>query len=325
MKTSFTRIIGVDIASKKIDLNDSESRIARQMPNTNAAIAKRLVAKIKDKETTLVICEATGGYEDTLVDAMHDAQINVCVANPRQVRDFAKGHGFLEKSDVIDAAIIRKFGEDVEIHLAQPRSPEEKAHRALVRRRRQILDLLSQEQNRLNREQDSFAAETIEQTVSHFKTQLKTINERLAEVLKKRAKVDPTVEILSSVPGIGLVTVSTLLAELPELGKFNRGQIAKLVGVAPIVNQSGNSDKKRKARGGRSQVRCVLYMAALVATRHNPVIKEFYQRLLSRGKLKKVALAAAMRKLLTIINEMVHKGEPWRSPTKAPETTTAAK
>lgn len=313
MKPNFTRVIGVDIASEKIDVNDSQSKIAVQMPNTCAAIAKRFVAKIKSAETTLVICEATGGYEDVLVDAMHDAGISVCVANPRQVRDFAKGHGFLEKTDVIDAAMIRKFGEDVEIHLTPQRSAEEKTHRAMVRRRVQVLHLLSAEQNRVTQTSDSFAAEMIKETISQLKKQLKTIDERLKKLVVERGKRDPKVAILFSAPGVGTVTVSTLLAELPELGQLNRGQIAKLVGVAPMAQQSGKSDKKRKARGGRSQVRNVLYMATLVATRHNAVIKRFYERLLSRGKLKKVALNAAMRKLLTMLNDMVRNGESWRT------------
>ncbi len=313
MITTFTRVIGVDVASAKLDINDSDSKIATQIPNTLAAISKRLVAKMKTKETTLVICEATGGYEDALVDTMHEAGISVCVANPRQVRDFAKGHGVLEKTDKIDARMIRKFGEDVEIHLTPQRSAQERAHRALVRRRVQVLQLLSAEQNRLAQANDAFAKELIKETISHLKKQLKTMDERLCTLVAECGKTDPKVAILSSVPGIGIVSVSTLLAELPELGRLSRGQIAKLVGVAPIVQQSGKSDKKRKSRGGRSQVRNVLYMATLVATRHNEVIKRFYQRLLAKGKLKKVALNAAMRKLLTMLNDMVRNGESWRT------------
>lgn len=313
MKTAYARVIGIDVASDKIDINDSLGKIKKSLPNTVAAIANQLVPKINPTQSTLVVCEATGGYEHLLVDAMHEAGIDVCVANPRQVRDFAKGHGFLEKSDSIDAQVIRRFGEDVELHLTPERSPQEKAHQALVRRRCQVLGLLSQEQNRLRLTTDAFASEMLKATILHLKTQLKSIDERLATLLAERAKSDPNVEILSSVPGVGVVTVSTLVAELPELGQLNRGQIAKLVGVAPIINQTGRTDKKRKPRGGRSQVRSVLYMATLVATRHNPLIKRFYKRLLSHGKAPKLALVAAMRKLLTILNDMVRNGTPWRS------------
>lgn len=316
MTSRYARVIGVDVSAERLDINDSmttsKARIAAELPNSVAAVSKQMVAKLKGHDSVLVICEATGGYEHILVDAMHEAGIDVCVANPRQVRDFAKGHGYLEKNDRIDAAIIRKFGEDVSVNLTSPRPAGEKSQQAMVRRRCQILQLIAAEQNRLGQTSDEFAIELIEESISHLKTQQKTIDERLAEMLRERAKKDPIVEILQSVPGIGVVTVSTLVAELPELGKLNRAQIAKLAGVAPLVNQSGKSDKKRSTRGGRSQVRCVLYMATLVATKHNPVIRRFYQRLLSHGKLKMVALIAAMRKLLTILNGMVRNGEPWR-------------
>ena len=316
MKTQYARVIGVDIASLKIDINDSAGKIKSSLPNTVDAISKHLIHKIGDRSATLVICEATGSYEHVLVDACHQAGIAICIANPRQVRDFAKGHGFLEKSDTIDAFMIRRFGEDVEIHLTAPRTPQQRAHQALVRRRVQVLGMLSQEQNRLGQTQDCLALELIQEAITQLKDQLKRIDGPLSQMLKKRAEEDPNVGILQSVPGVGVVTVSTLLSELPELGKLDRGKISKLVGVAPIVRQSGNVDKKRQARGGRSQVRNVLYMATLVATRHNSLIREFYLRLLRRGKLKKVALVAAMRKLLTILNNMVRCGQMWQKANK---------
>lgn len=316
MKTQFARVIGVDVASLKLDINDSAGKIKSSLPNTVDAVTKHLIEKIDDRLSTLVVCEATGSYEHVLVDACHVAGIAICVANPRQVRDFAKGHGFLEKTDSIDAFMIRRFGEDVEVHLSEPRSPEQRAHQALVRRRMQVLELLSQEQNRQGQTQDRLALQLIKESIEQLKNQLKRIDDQLAEMLRERAKVDPNVEILQSVPGVGVVTVSTLLTELPELGKLSRSKLAKLVGVAPMARQSGKVDKKRKARGGRSQVRCVLYMATLVATRHNPLIREFYQRLLRRGKEKKVALIAAMRKLLTILNDMVRHGRRWQETNK---------
>lgn len=313
MRTAFKRVIGVDIASDKIDVCDSDRKIKGSIPNTTEAIRKQLLDKIGSPSDTLVICEATGGYEDVLVDAAHDAGVPVAVANPRQVRDFAKGHGFLEKTDTLDARIICRFGEDVEVHLVAPRSAEEKRHRALVRRRGQLQSLISQEQNRLAHMNDTLAREMIQDTLIHLKKQLKTVDQHLESLLAERAENDPKVAILSSVPGIGAVTVSTLLVELPELGQLNRAKIAKLVGVAPLANQTGHADKKRPVRAGRSHVRKVLYMAALVATKHNPVIGGFYRRLLARGKAKKLALVACMRKLLTILNEMVRNQQPWQS------------
>ena len=311
-KKYYARIIGVDIASDKIDIYDSDGKLTGELPNTCVAVDKKLTARLKSCDSVLVICEATGGYEHVLVDSMHHAGIDVAVANPRQVRDFAKGHGFLEKTDAIDAAMIAKFGRDVDVHLTAQRSDAERAFVAMVRRRGQVLAALQSEKNRLAQTLDLFAKELIEQSISHWKKQLKTLDKRIEAELAEQAKADDKIDILQSVPGVATVTTATLVAELPELGSLNRGQIAKLVGVAPLADQSGKSDKKRKAKGGRGQVRNVLYMATLVATRHNPVIKRFYNRLLSKGKLKKVALVAAMRKLLTILNDMVRNGEPWR-------------
>ncbi len=321
MKTAFARVIGVDIGAEKLDVNDSAARLAALVPNTVAAIRTHIVALIDEKDKTLVVCEGSGGYEHVLVDALHEAGIAVCVANPRQVRDFAKGHGYLEKNDRLDAWIIRRFGEDVELNLTPPRSPAEKALHALVLRRGQLLQTQTADQNRLAQVTDSFTRTMIEESLAHLKKQLQTLAERIQAVLRELAQTEAKVNILQSVPAVGLVTTATLVAELPELGWLNRGEIAKLVGVAPLVDQSGTSDKPRQVRGGRAQVRSVLYMAALVATRHNPVIKRFYQRLLAKGKPKKLALIAAMRKLLTILNDMVRRGEPWleeTSPAKTP-------
>jgi transposase len=313
VRTAWKRVIGVDVASEKIDVCDSELKIKGSISNTAASVRKQLTSKIRSAEDTLIVCEATGGYEHVLVDAAHESGIPIAVANPRQVRDFAKGHGFLEKSDAIDARIIRQFGEDVELHLAPRRSEEEKRHQALVRRRNQLLQLINQEQNRFAQTVDSLTREMIQTTLLHLKQQLEEADKHLEKLLAERAEQDPDVGILSSVPGIGAVTVSVLLVELPELGQLNRGQIAKLVGVAPLINQTGTSDRKRLVRGGRSQVRNVLYMATLVATRCNPVIQSFYQRLLARGKPKKLALIASMRKLLTILNDMVRNQQSWRT------------
>ena len=331
MKTAYIRVIGVDIGAEKLDVNDSAAEISRVIANTTAAVQTHVVGKIAEKEKTLVVCEASGGYEHVLVDALHESGIAVCIANPRQVRDFAKGHGYLEKSDTLDALIIRRFGEDVELNPTPPRSAAAKALHALVRRRGQLLQLQSAEQNRLAQETDEFARSLIEESLTQLKKQVETLQERLRKTLQELAATNPAINILLSVPGVALVTTATLVAELPELGELNRGQVAKLVGVAPFVNQSSTSDKPRKVRGGRAQVRSILYMAALVATRCNPVIKRFYQRLLAKGKPKKLALIAAERKLLTILNDMVRRGEPWREETapspqsnpKRKEATTA--
>lgn len=312
MTKKYQRVIGIDIASEKLDVCDSEGKLTSTIENTCEAVNK-LIKAIKNREATLVVCEATGAYEYVLVEAMHDAKIPVAIANPRQVRDFAKGHGFLEKSDRIDARMIMVFGQQVEIHLAPPKTEQEKRHQVMVRRRNQLLELINQEENRLRQTHDGEIQAMIETMLKAMKTQLKQVDNELKKLLTELSKIDPKVHILQSTPGVGLVTTSTLICELPELGKLCREKISKLVGVAPMLSQSGKSDRKRSVRGGRSIVRRVIYMATLSATRCNPVIKTFYQRLLKKGKPKKLALVAAMRKLLTILNDMVRQGEAWRS------------
>ena len=311
MNTGYARVIGIDVGSETLVVSDSRGQIKGSVRNSVADIQSEIVGKIASDETTLVVCEATGGYEHCLVDVVQAAGLPIAVANPRQVRDFAKGHGWLEKSDRIDADMIRKFGEDVPLHLLLRRSEEEKQLQALVRRRGQLNQMINQEQNRLPRTFDQVSRELIQETLAYLKQQLKGVDVRLKKLLDQRATQDPKVAILTSAPGVGQVTVATLLTELPELGTLNRHQAAKLVGVAPLVHQSGKSDQRRKPRGGRVQVRNVLYMATLVATRHNPQIKAFYLRLVQRGKPKKLAVIAAMRKFVTILNHLVRSGQPW--------------
>lgn len=313
-KTVYSRYIGVDVAKSTLCIDDSAGTIPASVANEKAAIIREIGDRIETPAQTLVICEGTGGYERELVAAMHRAGVPVVVANPRQVRDFASGHGILEKSDPIDAAVIRRFGEDVRgLSLATPMSDDQEKHAALVRRRKQILDMINQEKNRLQQTADRSISTLIRKHVEILQRQLKEVDQLLKKMVAQEAKTNPTVEVLQSVPGVGAVTISTLLCELPELGKLSRGQIAKLVGVAPLINQSGRRDGRRSIFGGRGYVRRVLYMATLVATRYNDVIKPFYQRLLAKGKPKMVALVASMRKLLTILNHMTRKGECWQS------------
>ena len=312
-KSNYTRYIGVDVSKASLEIDDSAGLIPTSLDNHLETIVKSLVSFVDHPDETLVVCEATGGYERKLVTAMHAAGIHVMVANPRQVRDFANGHGILEKNDTIDAAVIRHFGQDVrKLSLAVPKSDGQEKHAALARRRKQLLDMINQEKNRLQQTADSDIASLIQDHLEALKKQLQHVDQQLKQMVAEEAKTNPTVRVLQSTPGVGAVTVSTLLCDVPELGKLNRGQIAKLVGVAPMVNQSGRKDGHRWIYGGRGHVRRVLYMATLSATRFNPVIKRFYGRLIAKGKSKKIALVAAMRKLLTILNDMVRNCEPWR-------------
>lgn len=311
MKKAYVRVIGVDVASQKLDLNDSQKSLKTVIENSKSSIQRHLISKIKDLENTLVVCEATGGYEHCLVEACHLAGVDVCVANPRQVRDLAKGHGYLEKTDRIDAFMIRRFGEDVNVTLTPPKTAEGKRLQALVRRRVQVMDMKLKEENRLRQTFDEFALTMIQESVLHLENQKKRLDSEIEAALAALSKEDEKPVILQSVPGVGTVTTATLLAEMPELGNINRSAIAKLVGVAPMAQQSGKKDKKRRARGGRSYARSVLYMAATVAVRHNSVIRDFYHKLLARGKCKQSAIIACMRKLLTILNDMVRNGTMW--------------
>lgn len=310
MTSKFARVIGVDVSADRLDWCDSHGKSPRSCENTVEAIRK-LVEELGADEQTVVVCEATGSYEQALVEILLDAGVAVAVANPRQVRQFAHGLGYLEKSDSIDAGVLVRFGQTVELNLATPRTADEKRLLALVRRRGQVLDLLSQESNRLLQCLDSFTQQSLKKTVKYLEKELEKLDSELAKSLSVLRRTNPLVDVLESVPGVGKVTVSVVLAELPELGTVNRQEIAKLVGVAPIIHQSGKGDAKRSVRGGRASVRKVLYMAALVATRHNPVIAAFYTRLVKKGKPKKLALVAAMRKLLTMLNDMARRKVLW--------------
>jgi transposase len=312
-KSNFDRYIGVDVAKATLEIDDSLRTIPKSIDNDAEKIVQLIVGSIDSPQSTLVVCEGTGGYERKLAHAMHAAGIPIVIANPRQVRDFASGNGILEKSDPIDASILRIFGEDARnLTLATPKSDDQEKLGAMARRRKQLLEIVNQESNRLEQTVDPEISDLIRENLQTLKKQQKTVDRRISKMINLQAISSPTVRVLQSVPGVGPVTVSTLISELPELGKLSRGEIAKLVGVAPLVNQSGRKDSQRSIFGGRGYVRRVLYMATLVATRCNDTIKRFYVRLVAKGKPKKVALVAAMRKLLTILNDMVRNQECWR-------------
>jgi len=312
-KSNYRRYIGIDVSKAVLAIDDACGAISKSVANDENTIEEQLLSQIDDPEGTLVVCEATGGYERKLVAAMHAAGVPIVVANPRQVRDFASGQGILEKSDPIDASVLRCFGEDVRnLKLATPKSDEQESHSAMARRRKQLVDMINQEKNRLAQTADADVAELIKEHLQTLKKQLKRVDQEIAKMVARQAKSNRKVQVLQSVPGVGKVTTSTMICDLPELGKLSRGEISKLVGVAPMMRDSGRHKGKRTILGGRGHVRHVLYMAALVATRCNPVIKAFYQRLVAKGKEKKVALVASMRKLLTILNDMVRNEECWR-------------
>lgn len=316
MKTSehaFSAFIGIDVAKNKIDIFDQKSQTVETVGNNKQEINK-WIKRLADTEHTIVIMEATGGYESLLVALLHQYNIALAVVNPRQVRDFAKGVGCDAKTDTIDARILARFGQVVQPTPQAAQSEDQLKLAALVERRRQLVGLINQEQNRRQQTRDSDVRKSIETVLKELTKQLKAMDEQIATAIAADQLNARRVEILQSVKGLGAVTVSTFVAELPELGQLNRQQVAKLVGVAPINNDSGQSTGKRKAFGGRSAIRRTLYMATLVATRFNTQIRTFYQRLVAKGKPKKLALTAAMRKLLTILNTLVRTDQLWSDP-----------
>jgi len=308
----FSQFLGVDVSKAKLDVACDDGKKPWQIKNDEEDIVKNLIGRIKNPQNTLVVMEATGGYEALLVSVLHQHDIALAVVNPRRVNRFAEAIGRDAKTDPIDAGVIALYGQVCKPAAQAAKSDEDRKLRELVARRRQLLELINQENNRLQQTADQEIRGYIRQTLETLEKQVKTIDKRLAKCIEAPAENARKIEILDSVKGIGPVAISTFLAELPELGQLNRQQIAKLVGVAPMNNDSGQRIGKRTTFGGRSYVRRVLYMATLVATRHNTKIKTFYQRLLADGKAKKVALTAAMRKLLTILNTMIKNDETWR-------------
>jgi transposase len=306
----FSTFIGIDVSRSKLDIAVADGKGTVTIDNTQTAIIS-WIGQLEAASCTLVVMEATGGYEALVVKLLHSHNIALAVTNPRQVRDFAKGIGRNAKTDAIDAEVLSIFAQVVRPAPQAARSDDEIKLGALVERRRQLLDLINQEHNRSLQTIDDDIKTSIQEVLESLKKQLKTIDKQLAKAVQSNAASARKVEILQSVKGLGPVAVSTFIAELPELGQLNRGQIAKLVGVAPMNRDSGQSHGQRRTQGGRSYVRRVLYMASLVATRFNKAIKVFYQRLLSKGKPKKLALTAAMRKLLTILNTLVKDNVLW--------------
>ena len=307
------RVIGIDVSKDKLDISDSKRVISKSIPNTPAAITKSIAKRIKSGESVFVVCEATGGYERILVKTLQSHGIAVAVANPWNVRQFSNGLGRLEKSDPIDAEMICRYGQTAELTAVPVKTTEQEQQEAIIRRRQQVLDLISQENNRLQQEPDKAMQKLIQNVLKSLKAQLKKLDSAITRFLKEEAKTNEKVSILQSVPGVGPVTTATLLCALTELGQLNRSEIAKLSGLAPIVRESGKTRKPRSIFGGRSQIRRVLYMAALSSIRCKTKLALHYEQLLRRGKHKKVAMVACMRKLLTMLNSMVREKTYWRA------------
>ena len=271
-----------------------------------------MAAELTQLECTLIVLEATGGYQTQLAAMLYDAGLPVAVVNPRQVRDFARATGRLAKTDRIDAEILAQFGRAIQPPPREIGDENDRNIKALVTRRRQLLDMHTAESNRLGQARHKSIAESIRRILKVIEAQLKDTDATIDELIQQSPLWQEKATLLDSVPGVGPATIRALLANLPELGRLNRRQISALVGVAPMNDDSGKRGGYRAIRGGRTEVRNALYMATLVATRHNPRIRAHYQHLLSNGKKKLVALTACIRKLLIILNTMLKNKQAWR-------------
>lgn len=307
--------VGIDVAKATLECAVLPTGESWQLANEDAAFAA-LVAKLRDVAPERIVLEATGGFEHGVVAALAAAQLPVVVANPRQVRDFGRSCGQLAKTDRIDARLLALFAARVQPALRPLPSEAAQALDALLTRRRQLLEMLTAERNRLGFARGAVRRD-IDQHIRWLQKRVKDVDRELEAAVQASPVWRATEDLLRTVPGVGRVLSCTLIGELPELGQLTRKQIAALVGVAPHARDSGTLRGKRMVWGGRAPIRAVLYMAALVATKFNPVIRSFYQRLRRVGKPAKVALTACMRKLLTILNAIMRSGEPWRVTTSA--------
>lgn len=307
--------VGIDVSKAELEVAVGEE--AWRVPNDEAGI-ETLLGQLRERRPKLVVLEATGGHETAAVAALAEAGLPVVVANPRQVRDFGRATGQLAKTDRIDARVLALFAERVRPEVRALPDEEAQELRALLARRRQLLEMMVAEKNRLQMASQT-VARGIRQHIAWLKRQLKGVDADLERRIHESPVWRAQEDLLRSVPGIGPVVSRTLIGELPELGHLSRREIAALAGVAPLNRDSGTLRGKRMVWGGRRSVRAALYMAALTASQRNPVIREFYQRLRARGKPPKVALTACMRKLLVIVNAMVRDGLPWDPTTHASE------
>jgi len=313
-------VVGIDVAKAELVIATHPAGERWTVTNDEAGL-HALVARLAAQGPELVVLEATGGYELLGVAALAAAGLPVVVVNPRQVRDFAKATGQLAKTDRLDADVLALFAERVRPPVRPLPDAAGHALDALLTRRRQLLEMLQAERNRLGQvfSRGTQVTKSLTAHIAYLERELKKTDTELGDQVRRSPVWREKDDLLQSVPGIGRVVSYTLLAELPELGRLSRREIAKLVGVAPLSRDSGTLRGRRFVHGGRASVRAALYMGALVATQRNALIRRFYQRLVKAGKPKKLALVACMRKLLTILNIMLRTRQPW-----CPEGLTSA-
>lgn len=302
--------VGIDVCQKYLDVYIRPLEKLFQVTNDEVGISK-LVQTLKNIQPELIVLEATGGMEINAAVKLTQAGLAVAVINPRQARDFAKATGQLAKTDAIDAKVLAYFADAIRPEVRQISDESSRQLEDLVQRRRQISDMITAEKNRRRGKTNSVQA-SIDEHIEWLKKKLKEIESQIKSAIAVNPDWQQKMKLLTSVPGVGQVVAVSLISSLPELGTISHKSISYLAGVAPLNKDSGKFRGKRRIYGGRAKIRCVLYMATLVAVRFNPVIKTFYERLLQKGKLKKVALTACMHKLLIFLNAMMKNNQAWR-------------
>jgi len=303
-------LVGIDVAKDTLELARSDSQDILTLANSAPGI-KRLVGLLRDLRPTLIVIEATGGYEQPALEAMLDADLPVALAQPAHVRHLAKALGILAKTDAIDARVLIQYARHAGPRLAEKRSKNRVELEALVTCRRQLIMVRTEQSNRLGVTRSASARHAIEKVLKAVQDQIDALEQQIRLLLESDDEMNGWNRRLRTVPGVGPVLSTTLLAEMIELGAVGRTQISALAGVAPFNRDSGRFRGKRSIRGGRASVRSALYMAAVAAIRCNPVIRAFAQRLKAAGKPTKVVIVAAMRKLLTLLNAMVRDRLDW--------------
>jgi len=309
--------VGIDVSKANLDVYLRPSGKQFQAKNQASGIIE-LIQQLQSFKIQQVILEATGGLELEVSQALQERGFAIAIINPRQARDFAKASGKLAKTDRIDAAVLAHFGEAMQPAITVLASANEQALQEAVTRRRQLVEMLTAEKNRQSSLRGKMR-QNVDEHVEWLGKRIRELDDEIEQLSQAHDQWRSRMALLRSVPGIGKVIATTLVAALPELGKVSDKRISALVGVAPLNRDSGKYRGSRTIWGGRANVRAALYMGALVAVQHNPVLKVFYARLVSQGKAKKAALTACMHKLLRIPNAMIRDGKPWQPPTLATE------
>ena len=304
-------VVGIDVAKNRLDVHAWPSHQKLAVDNTPGGVSE-LIERLRPMAISLVVIEATGRYERRVAFELMDAGYEVAVINPRLPRDFAKATGQLAKTDAIDARILAQFGAIIGVRRSEKPSANQLLLDELVGRRRQLVEMITMESARAEQAFDKRIRRRILSHVRRLEEELTELHKEVAELIDRDDDWRGKLKLLKSVPGVGDQTAATLIAELPELGKLNRQQIAALVGVAPMNHDSGKHRGERHITGGRQSVRNILYMATLTARTYNPLIRAMATRLTKAGKPFKVMMTACLRKLLTMLNTMVRNNEQWR-------------